>query len=342
MSIDQIKQKLNKKFKAEVIRSDPDSTKFFRVPFTSPRLNYLTRGGIPGPGAIELSGPEGAGKTTLVNDLVKNAQAMGMLCGVIDTENKYDIDYAKWLGVDVDNLLLCRPMNVSGENVLELALSMIEEGIRFCAIDSLASLVPKSVLEGSMEDKTYCGNSGILSTFSQKLSGTGLLFQKQAILLGVNQVRDKLSGFGLQTPGGHFWRHVCLARFQITAGNPFNENYVTMPYSTTEKTAGYIIEMKILKNQFMKNDRRFNYATFHYEKGFDVLEDLIDVAIELGVIHKGGAWYRIVNKETGEILCVNDEELKFQGKANVRDYLAENTKITKWIETQVNKYITAD
>lgn len=339
MSLEEIKSRLNKKFKTDITRYGADKIELFRIPFSSPRLNYLTRGGIPGPGAIEISGPEGAGKTTLLNDLIKNAQQKGLLCALIDAENKYDVDYAKWLGVDIDNLLLSQPRNVSGEEVLELALNMIAEGIRFCAIDSLASLVPKSILSGTMEDKTYCGSSGILSTFSQKLSGSGLLLQKRAILVGINQVRDKLNGFGLQTPGGHFWRHICLARFQITAGNPFNENYSDMPYSTTEKTAGYKIEVKILKNQFMKNDRRFNYATFHYEKGFDVLEDLIDVAIELGVIVRAGAWYRIVNKETGEILCVNDQELKFQGKAGVRNYLEQNTKVARWIEMQVNKYM---
>lgn len=341
MSLEEIKLRLNKKFKSDITKMGVN-TKPDRIPFSSPRLNYLTRGGVPWPGATELSGPEGSGKTTLLNDLVKNAQAIGMMCAIIDNENKYDTEYAKWCGVDIDNLLLCQPLNTAGEDILQLALDMLEEGINFCGIDSIASLVPKQVLTGTMDDKTYAGSSGIVSTFSQKLSGTGILQSKKACLVGINQVRDKMNGFGLQTPGGHFWKHACILRLQIAKGNPFDAIYREMAMSTPEITSGYKMEVKILKNQLCKNDRRFNYCTFHYTKGIDVLEDLIDVAIDIGVIHQGGAWYRPVNKETGEVLCINGEELKFQGRGNLRDYLDNNNRIAKWIETQVNQYITEE
>lgn len=336
MSLDDIKAALNKKYKTDLTAMD---TSLERIPFTSMRLNYLTRGGLPFPGAVELSGPESAGKTTILNDLIKNAQAKGMYCGVIDTENKFDTEYAQWLGVDLDNLMLVQPTMMSGEDALQLALDMINEGIRFCGIDSIASLVPKSVLGGTMDDKTYCGSSGIMSTFSQKLTGTGILQQKRACLVGINQVRDKLGGFGLQTPGGHFWRHACLARIQVSRGNPFDANYKEMAMGTTEKTAGHKIEVRLLKNQFSKNDRRFNTCTLNYEKGVDAEEDLIDVALEMGIIHQGGAWYRPVNIDTGEVLCVNGEELKFQGKIALRNYLLETTRIMMWLKGQVMQHI---
>jgi recombination protein RecA len=338
VSIEQIKANLNKKFKTDITKMGADN-KLERIPFTSARLNYLTRGGLPFPGATEISGPEGAGKTTLLNDLIKNAQQMGLLCGLIDNENKYDTDYARWCGVDMDNLLLCQPSNQSGEDVLQLALDMLEEGIRFCGVDSVASLVPKSVLQGSMDDKTYCGSSGIMSTFSQKLTGTGVLQRNRAALVGINQVRDKLGGFGFQTPAGHFWRHACFCRLQITRGNPFDFNYKEMAMNTTEPTAGYKMEVRLLKNQFSKNDRRFNYCTFNYDKGIDAEEDLIDIAIEMGVVYRGGSWYSLVQVDTGEILCVNGEELKFQGKAALRDYLLDNSRIMRWLSQQVSNHI---
>ena len=80
--------------------------------------------------------------------------------------------------------------------------------------------------------------------------------------------------------------------------------------------------------------------TLHYTKGIDIAEDLIDVAIELGIIHKGGAWYRVIDPESGELVSINDEELKFQGRASIRHFLNENPKILKWLEMQVNSRIT--
>lgn len=339
MGLDDIKNAINKKFKAELVQTGNTFPHIDRVPFSSPRLNYLTRGGIPWPGATELSGPEGSGKTTLLGDLIKNAQSMGLLCAVTDTENKIDLDYWKWLGVDIDNLLVCKPVNVTGEDILQLQFDLMDEGVQFIGLDSVASLVPKQVMMGTMDDKTYAGSSGILSTFSQKLTGSGILFDKKVCMVGVNQVRDVMSGYGFKTPGGHFWRHACLCRLQLTKGNPFDSNYKEMAMSTIEQPAGHRIEVKLIKNQFCINDRRFNMCTLNYDIGIDVYEDAIDVAIDLGIILKGGAWYKLINRDTGEILCVNDEELNFQGRAALRDYLLNTPRIAKWLLGQINKYI---
>lgn len=339
MSIESIRSSINKKFKSEILSNAEDYYGFDRIPFSSPRLNYLTRGGIPWPGGIEISGPESSGKTTLLGDLVANAQKMGIICALTDSENKTDLDYWKFLGVDTDNLIVCKPVGVSGEDLLQLQFELMNEGVGFLGLDSIASLVPKAVLTGDMDDKTYCGSSGIVSTFSQKLTGSGILLEKKVCMVGINQVRDKLSGFGLQTPGGHFWRHACICRLQLAKGAPFDHNYKDMAFSTIEQPMGHKIEVRLLKNQFSKNDRRFNVCTLRYDTGIDVFEDSIDVGIDLGIIHKGGAWYRLVNCETGEILCQNGEELKFQGRSNLRDYLIDNPRIGKWLTGQINKYI---
>jgi recombination protein RecA len=342
MSLEEIRKNLNKKFKSEVLGYGDCLPKVDRIPFSSPRLNYLTRGGIPWPGITEISGAEQSGKTTLLGDLTMQAQKKGLLCAFTDTENKTALDYWEWLGVDINNLLVCKPTGLSGEDILQLQLDLMAEGVQFLGLDSVASLVPKSVLDGTMDDKTYCGSSGIMSTFSQKISGSGIVNSNKVTLVGINQVRDKVNGFGLQTPAGHFWRHVCLCRLQLSKGNPFNESYVQMPMSTQELTAGHWVDVKMLKNQFSKNDRKFNIFTLNYSKGIDVAEDLIDVAISMEIIHKGGAWFRIINIETGEILCVNDEELKFQGRASLREYLDTNPRMRMWLESQVNSRITEE
>lgn len=339
MSLEDIKKNINKKFKCEMLTDGEVGSGIDRIPFTSPRLNYLTRGGIPWPGATELSGPESSGKTTILGDLTKNAQQMGLICAFTDTENKTDLDYWKWLGVNIDELLICKPINVSGEDLLQLQFDLMAEGATFLGLDSVASLVPKQVLVGSMDDKTYCGSSGILSTFSQKLTGSGVLFDKKICMVGVNQVRDKMNGFGLQTPGGHFWRHACLCRLQLTKGNPFDSGYKEMAMGTIEEPAGHRIEVRMLKNQFSKNDRRYNMCTLNYDTGIDVYEDAIDVGIDTGVVQKAGAWYKFMNVETGEILCANNDEIKIQGRAAVREYLMENSRIGKWVLSQVNKYL---
>ena len=100
------------------------------------------------------------------------------------------------------------------------------EGVQFLGLDSVASLVPKSVLNGDMEDKTYCGSSGIMSTFSQKISGSGIVNANKITFVGINQVRDKIGGFGLHTPAGHFWKHIVF-RIQLSRGT-FNEAYTQM------------------------------------------------------------------------------------------------------------------
>lgn len=339
MSLEEIKKTLNKKFKSELLGFGDNFPPIDRIPFTSPRLNYLTRGGIPWPGVTELSGPESSGKSTLLADLTMQAQKKGLMCALTDAENKEDLEYWEWLGVDLTKLLTCRPVGVSGEDILQLQLDLMAQGVQFLGLDSVASLVPNSVLNGSMDDKTYCGSSGIMSTFSQKLTGTGVMIKNKVTLVGINQVRDKVNGFGFQTPAGHFWKHACICRLQLARSNPFNEAYAQMPLSTQELTSGHWIDVKMLKNQFSKNDRKYNMCTLHYTKGIDYVEDLVDVAIDMGIVHKGGAWFRIINVDTGEILCVNDEELKFQGRANLRNYLDENPRIALWLEGQVNARI---
>ena len=342
MALNDVINSINKKFKSDILRPGNTLPSVQRVPFSSARLNYLTRGGIPFPGSTELSGAESSGKTTLLGDLTKNAQQMGLLCAFTDTENKTDLDYWKFLGVDIDNLLLCKPMGVSGEDILQLQFELMAEGVTFLGLDSVASLVPNQVLNGTMDDKTYCGSSGILSTFSQKLTGSGILFKNNVCMVGINQVRDKVNtmGFGLKTPGGHFWKHACLCRLQLTKGHPFDSKYKEMALNSVEPAAGHKIDVRLIKNQFSKNDRKLNICTLTYDKGIDVFEDAIDIGITLDIIQRAGAWYRLVNLETGEVLCIDDEELKFQGKANLREYLADNTRIARWVSSQIDRYVT--
>ena len=342
MSLDSIRANINKQFKGEVVGYGNCIPKFERIPFTSARLNYMTRGGLPLGACVEISGAEESGKTTLLADIVKNAQAMGLMCSFTDSENKTDLEYWKYLGVDLSNLLVCKPTGLTGEQILELQFELISQGIRLLGLDSVASLVPSAVFENSMEEKTYCGSSAIMSTFSQKLSGSGILYKHNATLIGINQVRDKIGGYtgGLSTPGGHFWKHACIARLQLSKSNPFDKNYKQLTLGATEDIAGHYIDVRMLKNQFCRNDRKLSTVAYCYADAvIGGVEDLLDVAMLYGIVVQGGAWYRIINPSTGELLCVNDQELKFQGRANIRNYLMNTPQIYKWLESQVNSMI---
>jgi recombination protein RecA len=276
--------------------------------------------------------------------LAKNAQAKGLLCGYIDTENRVDLDYWKFLGVSIDDILVCRPQGATGEEVLQLALDLMEEGVQFLGLDSIASLVPKAVLEGDMSDKTYAGASGIMSTFSQKLTGSGIIQKNYVSLVGINQIRDIIGSYvgGTRTTGGHFWKHACSCRLHITRGKLFDENYKELAASTQDETAGYQMNVKMEKNQFSMNDRRFALCTYKYKVGIDVIKDAITVADIYGIIARHGAWYHLIDPDTGELIAVDGEEFKCNGMAKLYEAVSTNEAVKSWLFDTLDGMISSE
>ena len=301
-----------------------------RIKFSSPELNYMTYGGLPQVGIVEFYGDEGSGKTTMALDIIKNYQSMdnGRNVLYVDAENKLDRDWAIKLGVDVDNLIFYQPGNGTYcEMIFDNVVKILEDenlNIGLCVFDSIASLLSKKEVDNdSFEDKVYCGIAGIMATVSKKLSM--LVKSRKILFIGINQKRDDLSGFNLdKTPGGRTWKFFCIARLGFRRGKFIDENNNELT-SNCENPAGHIIEVRLAKNQMCSNDRRIGHTYLKYMDGIDYISGIVEIAMKNGRIKQAGAWYSIVNTETGEILTdVDGTLLKFQGKTALNTYIKEH------------------
>lgn len=337
MSMSDVMKEFNKKAKEEIVKQGLTSYTFKRIPFTSPRMNYCTFGGLPVGKLIEFYGEEHGGKTTTALDIVANYQQIEEARKVLwcDCENTLDAEWAKKLGVDIDDMYILKPENQSAEEIFQFILDAIDTGeIGLVVIDSLGVMVSAQAMDKTLEEKTYAGISASLTTFGGKAE---MSCQKhQCTLIGINQQRDDMNSAwgGTKTPGGRAWKHNCSVRMQFTRGSFIDEKGNEIKRSS-ESPAGNYVMMSMTKNKTCPPTRRTGFYTINYTYGVDYLKDLVELAIKYGVIDKAGAWFSILNPETGELIE------KIQGQAGVNDYL-ENpdnepvlTMIENYIESQM-------
>jgi recombination protein RecA len=306
-------------------------------------------GGLPRGRIIEFAGEENGGKTTSALDICKNAQIVFQeeyeeeLATADDTRRKYlesrgpkkivyadcentlDEDWAKTLGVDVDDMYIIKPQTQAAEDIFQMLLDMMEtDEVGLAIIDSLGVMLSKQAYEKDMNEKTYGGISMPLTLFSKKAE---LICNKTgATLIGINQLREKIDSMygGTTTTGGRAWRHNCALRMQFAKGDFLDANGNPLKKSCDE-AQGNKVMVSIVKNKVCKPDHRTGYYTLMYDYGVDDVADLVEVALRKDVIQKAGAWFSIIDTETGEIMCDEDgETLKFQGQANVVDYIRNN------------------
>lgn len=370
-------KELNKKFGSELLnfglREDYTSKKN-KIPFSSPRLNYMLYGGIPRGRLIEFAGEENSGKTTTALDLISNAQVLfekeykeeinqletisrskaqeehykflkerGILkCLFVDCENTLDEEWAHKLCVDIESLLILKPENQTAEQIFDAIRELcLTQAIGLVVLDSLGVMVSQNAYEESYEKRTYGGISIPLTTFTKE----AVQFCKayNITFIGINQLRDKINNpmGGKDTTGGRGWKHNCSLRLFFNKGDFFDDNGKSITRSA-ENPAGNIVNVNIQKTKVCKPDRRVGSYTLHYTYGIDWIADLVDVAEKIGYINKSGAWFSFVDVDTGEIM--NDENgsvLKLQGKNSVIDFLEkeENIEILEELEQKVNSKI---
>ena len=332
-----VMKEFNKKAKEDIVKQGVTSYEFKRIPFTSPRMNYCTFGGLPIGKLIEFYGEEHGGKTTTALDVVANFQQMEDERKVLwcDCENTLDAEWAKKLGVDIDDMYILKPENQSAEEIFQFVLDSIETGeIGLVVIDSLGVMISAQALDKSMEEKTYAGISGALTTFGGKAE---MACQKhRCTCIGINQIRDDMNSAwgGIKTPGGKAWKHNCSVRMQFTRGSFIDDRGNEIKRSS-ESPAGNIVMMSMTKNKSCPPTRRTGFYTINYEYGVDYLKDLVELAIKYGIIDKAGAWFSIMNPETGEIIE------KIQGQAGVNEYLenSDNEPVLTMIEEYVDSHI---
>lgn len=368
--LDVLIKDFNKQYKEDIAARGIARIQTQRIPFSSPRANYMLYGGIPRGRVVEFAGEENGGKTTTALDVVANAQPLFIAewqqevdeltalekpkkeqaarleylkqrgakqVVYIDCENTLDEDWARNLGVDVDNMVILKPLSQTAEQIFEMVLSMIEtDEVGLAVLDSLGVMLSAAAYEKTMEEKTYGGIAAALTLFSKKVE---LLCAKyNCTFIGINQMREDLNSQygGLTTTGGKGWKHNCSVRLMFQKGAYIDSRNNELRRSA-ESPAGNLVMISIAKTKICKPDRRSGFYTLKYDGGVDVAADTVETALKYGLVLQQGSWFNLVDPATGELMTDDEDELlKFQGKANLLDFLVENKSILDELLAAVN------
>ena len=277
-------------------------------------------GGVPRGRIIEIYGAESSGKTTLAIHIIAEAQKLGGIAGFIDAEHALDPVYAKALGVNIDELLISQPD--TGEQALEIADMLVRSGaLDVIVIDSVAALVPKAEIEGEMGDQQMGLQARLMSKALRKL--TGSISKSNTVMIFINQIREKIGGFsfvpGVQTTtsGGRALKFFSTVRMEVKRIGSIKQG---------DEVIGNETLVKVTKNKVSPpfKEARFNIM---YGKGISKIGEILDIAIDNGIVAKSGAWFSYGDERLG------------QGRVNVENSLAENTELLGRIETDVMKII---
>ncbi len=272
-------------------------------------------GGVPRGRVIEIFGPESSGKTTLTLHIVANAQKSGGNAAFIDAEHGLDPQYAKKLGVNVDSLLVSQPDY--GEQALEIAEMLVSSNaVDVIVIDSVAALVPKAELEGEMGDSHMGLQARLMSQALRKL--TAVANKSHTCLVFINQIRMKIGvmfGNPETTTGGRALKFYSSVRLDIRRIGSIKDG---------ETVTGNRTRVKVVKNKVAPPFRKAEFDII-YNKGISLTGDILDLATERDIVSRRGTWYSYGDQRLG------------QGRERVIQYLDENPKVQKQIETTLRK-----
>ena len=332
-------KQLNKSFKVGNIQLGVEYQDIPKIPFSSPRLNYMTYGGIPVGRIAEFSGADGSGKTTTALDLSGQAQKMFPDKKVLycDIEHTFDSNWATKLGVTTDDILLFDPDSMGAEEVFNALLKLIDTGeISLCVLDSIGAMVSMQANEKNIGEKTYGGISMSLTEFAKKV--TPILARTKTTFIGINQIRDDMNSMygGTTTTGGRAWRHACTTRLSFRKGNFVDEKGNSLSRSC-ENPAGNLVNVNLEKSKVCPPDRKVGFYTLNYMSGIDYISDIFDVALKCGCFVQTGAWYTLIDKETGEVVhnAQDDKDVKINGKAKFCEKMKEDNDLLKIIENMI-------
>ena len=335
-TLEEVMRDVNKKFKSDVCKQGLKFDDVTRIPFSSPRLNYMTYGGIPVGRIIEFAGEEGGGKTTTALDLVAHAQKMFPDKQVlyVDVERTLDAEWATKLGVDVESLIMLTPDEQSAEEIFEVTKQIVETGaVSLCVLDSLAAMVSAQAYSKSIEDRTYGGISMALTLFSKEM--IPVCARTGCALIGINQVREDMNSTygGTTTTGGRAWRHNCTMRMAFQKSDYLDDKGNSIPRNS-ENPVGHLVKVALVKSKVCNLDRKVGFYTLNYMRGIDYLSDIIDLSIKAGLINAAGAWFSILD-EDGEVAQNEGMPLKVQGRAKLYAFLSEHEDWTEELNEQV-------
>lgn len=357
LDLTSVLKNISKKFGDNVVRKgvqslDVDGT----LSLGSLSADFCIYGGVPEGRIIELSGPEGSGKTTNAfliaasyqkAELKRNPDKPRAII-LLDNEGTADPIWAKLLGYDMSEdalvpTIIIRPEAQSAEEIFDMALDMLKTGeVGLLIFDSIATLVPMQIADESMEKQQMGGIAKALTRFAN--TAIGLLRKYKATLVAINQVRDNISGYGdaLLTPGGRAWKHACSMRIMCKKGDFFNEDNEIIAKKDAQSPAGHVIEIYVLKTKTCRWDRKLGYMHLNYTKGIDWVWDMIDVATHFGYIDDSvQGFFKLIDPETGEITCDSDgNPIKIRGRKNLLTYFREHIKESKDLYDKLYKRIS--
>ncbi|GGZ89140.1 recombinase RecA [Streptomyces echinoruber] len=286
------------------------------IPTGSTALDVaLGVGGLPRGRVVEVYGPESSGKTTLTLHAVANAQRAGGTVAFVDAEHALDPEYAKKLGVDIDQLILSQPDN--GEQALEIVDMLVRSGaLDLIVIDSVAALVPRAEIEGEMGDSHVGLQARLMSQALRKI--TGALNQSKTTAIFINQLREKVGvmfGSPETTTGGRALKFYASVRLDI-------RRIETLKDGT--EAVGNRTRVKVVKNKVAPPFKQAEFDIL-YGEGISREGGLIDMGVEHGFIRKAGAWYTYEGDQLG------------QGKENARQFLKDNPDLANEIEKKIKE-----
>ncbi len=279
-------------------------------------LDYaLGIGGVPRGRVIEIFGPESSGKTTLALQVIAEAQKLGGMAAFVDAEHALDAQYARKLGVELDNLLVSQPDN--GEQALEIVEVLVRSNsVDVVVVDSVAALVPRAEIEGEMGEAQMGLQARLMSQALRKL--TGIVSKSKTCLIFINQLREKIGvmfGNPETTTGGRALKFYASVRIDIRRIGAIKDG---------DAVVGGRTRVKVVKNKVAPPFREAEFDVM-YGEGISREGDLLDLAVDRKIVEKSGTWFAFGGERLG------------QGRENVKQFLKDNPAIAKAIEEKVRR-----
>jgi len=295
---------------------DKPSVSVETIPTGSLALDIaLGVGGIPRGRIIEVYGPESSGKTTLAQHIVAECQKKGGIAAFVDAEHALDPEYARNLGVNIDELLISQPD--TGEQALDITEELVRSGaVDIIVVDSVAALVPKAEIEGSMEDQQMGLQARLMSKALRKL--TGIIGKTNTTVIFINQLRQKIGvmyGNPETTTGGNALKYYASVRMEIKRVEGLKGD---------GEDVGNHVRVRVLKNKVAPPFRTAEFDII-FGKGICKIGNILDVAVDLDIVKKAGSWFSF-----------NDEKLG-QGRDKAKEFLAENPDVLNTVEKLVRE-----
>ena len=273
-------------------------------------------GGIPRGRIIEIYGPESSGKTTVALHMIAEAQKRDGIAGFIDAEHALDPQYAKKIGVDIDNLYISQPDH--GEQALEIAETMIRSGaLDIVIIDSVAALVPKAEIDGDMDDLQVGLHARLMSKAMRKL--TGVIDKSNCVVVFINQLREKVGvmfGNPETTTGGRALKFYASVRMDVRRVEAIKQN---------GEIVGNHTRVKVVKNKVAPPFREAEFDIM-FGQGISREGDILDLGVKVGAVAKSGSWYSYEGEKIG------------QGRENAKIFLKEHPDIMQDVENKVRAF----